>query len=420
MSAYACAPNAGSEPGIGWNWATHIAARGLDVTVLTTVENREAIEDELRERPLPDLHFHYVEMPTKRLREATGSHYFVWQWMALRKARELAARRPFDVVHHVTYGSVHVPTQLWRLGIPVVFGPVGGGQTTPPKLLRYFGNTIRQEQMRTVLTRLVRRSPLHRRWLKKMGAILVANTDTLELVSALGRPDAQIMFDTGISDAFRAPQSRVFTQTDPPLRILWVGRMLPRKALPLALDVLAQLKIPATLTIIGNGMEPALVWNLVKSHGLTGRVHWSGKRLPWADVRRAYTEHDVMLFNSLRESGGSQLVEAMALGLPIVTLNLHGPGDLVPDAAGIKVEAIRPDQLVSDLAAALELYASLPPERRSAMSAAGWRFTEELSHISRAEQAEILYRRLLMLPQNATDSVPSQVNPLGEKSGSTT
>ena len=398
MSAYACSPHAGSELGIGWNWVTYVAARGLDVTVLTTEENRARIEDELRARPLPHLAFHYVRMPTSRLREATGMHYLVWQWMALRDARKLSAGRPFDVAHHVSYGSVHIPSQLWRLGIPLVFGPVGGAQTTPPSMLPYFGAAARNEKIRTLFTRVVERSPVHRRWLRKMAAILVANTATRQLVERLGRHDAELMFDTGVSDSAFAREPRTFTTSAAPLRVLWVGRMMPRKAIGLTLDIFARVRAPATLTIVGDGLPPERVWQMVEERGLNGRVFWAGHRLPWDEVHSAYLQHDLMLFNSLRESGGSQLIEAMALGLPIVTLNLHGPGDLVPDTAGIKVDVVGPEQVTADMAAAVDRYASLSATERSAMSQAAWRFTHGLTHELRAQQAEHLYRRLLKLP----------------------
>ncbi len=406
MSAYACSPNAGSELGIGWNWVTHVAARGLDVTVLTTEENRQRIEDELRQHPLPNLMFRYVKMPTSRFREATGMHYFVWQWMALRDARKLAKDRPFDIAHHVSYGSVHVPTQLWRLGIPVVFGPVGGAQTAPPAMLQYFGTAARNERIRTLFTRVVRHSPVHRLWLRKMAAVLVANTATLDMVRALGCKGAEILFDTGVSARAFASEPRKFQNTGGPLRVLWVGRMMPRKAIGLTLDIFARVQTPATLTIVGDGLPRDHVWKMVEERGLTGRVLWAGQRLPWNEVHSAYLQHDLLLFNSLRESGGSQLIEAMALGLPIVTLNLHGPGDLVPEAAGIKVDVVSPDQVTADMAAAIDRYATYNTEKRSAMSAAGWAFTHTLTHELRALQAEQIYRRLLGLPPaTATNSV---------------
>ena len=44
LSAYACRPNAGSEPGVGWNWATHLAARGMEVHVLVAKRNQGPVE----------------------------------------------------------------------------------------------------------------------------------------------------------------------------------------------------------------------------------------------------------------------------------------------------------------------------------------------------------------------------------------
>src|SRR5215467_5078362 len=48
LSAYACRPNAGSEPGFGWNWATHLADRGIEVHALVAKRNQEPIEAGLR------------------------------------------------------------------------------------------------------------------------------------------------------------------------------------------------------------------------------------------------------------------------------------------------------------------------------------------------------------------------------------
>src|SRR5262249_11352476 len=126
LSAYACRPNAGSEPGVGWNWATHLAARGIDVHVLVAQRNREPIEAGLRLNPIPNLHFTYVPVPYEWAKKNEGLHYVLWQAEALKVARALSSKFRFDLAHHVTYASVHVPTQLWRLGIPVLFGPVGG------------------------------------------------------------------------------------------------------------------------------------------------------------------------------------------------------------------------------------------------------------------------------------------------------
>ena len=44
MSAYACEPGKGSEPGVGWNWALQ-AAQFHEVWVVTRANNRAAIRE---------------------------------------------------------------------------------------------------------------------------------------------------------------------------------------------------------------------------------------------------------------------------------------------------------------------------------------------------------------------------------------
>ena len=60
-----------------------------------------------------------------------------------------------------------------------------------------------------------------------------------------------------------------------------------------------------------------------------------------------------MLFTSLRDSFGSQVLEAMAMGLPIICLDLHGAHDFVPDAASLKVSIGSPGETVHNLAGAI-------------------------------------------------------------------
>ncbi len=135
LSAYACLPDSGSEPGIGWNWAVHLAERGIRVRVLTVAEERGRLEAHQAQHPIANIEFSYVSVPTRHFKQCSGMHYLLWQWAAVKVARQLMATQRFDIVHHVSYGSIHVPTQLWRLGLPVVFGPVGGGQTAPASML---------------------------------------------------------------------------------------------------------------------------------------------------------------------------------------------------------------------------------------------------------------------------------------------
>ncbi|MCZ6744779.1 MAG: glycosyltransferase family 1 protein, partial [Alphaproteobacteria bacterium] len=137
LSAYACEPNKGSEPEVGWRWALELARLGHEVWVLTRENNRTSIEAGLaRQNPLPNLHFAYYDLPPwarwwKRGARGVHLYYRLWQWGAYRLAKKLHRQHGFDRAHHVTFVSLRHPTFLRRLGVPFVFGPVAGGERVP-------------------------------------------------------------------------------------------------------------------------------------------------------------------------------------------------------------------------------------------------------------------------------------------------
>ena len=149
---------------------------------------------------MPNLTFSFVRSPVPDSQDARGLHYLAWQWAIIPVARSLQAEEPFDLVHHVTYGSIHVPTQLWRLGLPTFFGPVGGGQTAPARMLSYFKGSRLKELLRTIQTRSLLISPLHRMWLSRMTCVFATNMETLELAQRLGAPRTCLSLDTGLPE----------------------------------------------------------------------------------------------------------------------------------------------------------------------------------------------------------------------------
>ncbi len=134
------------------------------------------------------------------------------------------------------------------------------------------------------------------------------------------------------------------------LRILWLARLFPRKGLHLTLDALGRVdkRVKFHLDIMGDGPMGPLVPGWIAAAGLQARVTWHGA-VPYAQVRAAYLAHDLFMLCSLRDTYANQYLEAMALGLPVLTLDHHGAADFIPAAAGIKV----PVQSAGETAAAL-------------------------------------------------------------------
>jgi glycosyltransferase involved in cell wall biosynthesis len=380
MTAYACHPNKGSEAGYGWLIPTETVAQGHAVTVVTPSRNRADLAAELAARPRADLSFEYVPLPSwpLRLGWTVGSalQYVLWQRAAAARARRLHAERPFDVVHHISYGSLLGGSRLSTVGPPLVFGPTGGGQTAPDAFARYFGRYWRQERLRNVVVRRFWWAfPSARTNARRAALILAGNRETALLARRLGAHRVEPMLDVGLPSTF-FPDEAPLRQPGERLELLWVGRVMARKGLGLTLEVVERCarEFPVHLTIVGDEFPGEPVIDRAHLARLGQCVTWRGS-LPWAEVSEAYREADAFLFTSLRDSSGVQLLEAMAWGLPLVLLDHHGGALLVPDAAGLKVPVTTPEETVTRLVEAVRLLAESPERRalmgRAAFAAAG-------------------------------------------------
>lgn len=345
VSAYECAPDRGSEAGIGWAWCSHLALSGEQVWVITQAANREAIERRLAERPVPNLHLTYVptaRMPEWVVRRVYGFWYPLylhWQHRILKEAKRLDREVGFDAVHHVSWGSLQLGSRLWALGKPFFYGPVGGGQIAPEAFRSYFGDEWRIERFRAyIVQRLSGRAFGAGRAIANAHTVFVTNRDTEALVRSLGGSRVQFLWDSAVPDGWLRTSGFDATPEPGPLRLIWVGTLIRRKGILLALDVVTALRgrRDVRLTIIGDGPDRPLLEETIAARGLGDIVTVRG-RLPWEQVRDAYDEHPVMLFTSLRESLGMQLFEAMARGCAVVCLDLHGAASLVDDSCGIRV-----------------------------------------------------------------------------------
>ncbi len=142
LVAHSCSPSGGSEARMTWQWATYLAMNGIDVTALvnradptSAIDPRTApIPEQIRPGYAPE--FINVEPPvvSRRLPVVvyTAMDYQGWQRRALGAARALHQDEPFDLVHHLSWASIHHGSWLNRLDAPFVLGPVGGGTTASP------------------------------------------------------------------------------------------------------------------------------------------------------------------------------------------------------------------------------------------------------------------------------------------------
>jgi glycosyltransferase involved in cell wall biosynthesis len=349
LSAFACEPNRGSEFAVGWNWALSLVRAGHDVVVLTTGEARPAIERSVQQMELgPTLRCEYFDVPKPFRWQSRGPlhlHAALWQRLAVRFAKELHQREQFDRVHHVTYAGLRIPSFMGQLGIPFVFGPVGGGERAPWRLRwGYSLPGLIHDAVRDAANSMIRFTPFMADTFARAERIYVTSGETLRLLPPEFRGKAQVELAIGADepeatiDCILPPR----TKQNDCFRVLYAGRFVDYKGMHLGLPAFARLvkAFPnARLTMAGEGPMKARWQKLTEDLGIAANVDW----LPWQThdaMAKLYAEHDVLLFAAMHDTGGMVVLEAMDHGLPVVCLKLGGPATLVDASCGYAVDTV--------------------------------------------------------------------------------
>jgi glycosyltransferase involved in cell wall biosynthesis len=385
LSAYACEPGKGSEPGVGWHWARAIAGLGHETWVLTRAHNRPAIEAETARHPAPsNLRFVYYDLPRwaawwKKGHRGIRLYYVLWQWGAYRSAREVHGRIRFDIVHHVTFVSVRQPSFMGNLGIPFIFGPVAGGEAAPWRLrFGYSGRGWVIDGLRDLSNFLIRIDPLMRRTFRQAQLIYTTTEETYAILPKRYQVKTHVQLAVGNDGP---PPSDTPTDTSHAavsgsgFRLLYVGRFLYWKGMHLGLPAFAGLlrNCPdARLTLVGNGPEERRWRALAAALGVEMNIDW----LPWvsqSDLPKIYIGHDVLFFPSLHDSGGMVVLEALRHGLPVVCMDLGGPGVMVDETCGrvIRTQGRGRDTVVNGLTHVLTDLAQ-DPAARARLASGAW------------------------------------------------
>lgn len=91
------------------------------------------------------------------------------------------------------------------------------------------------------------------------------------------------------------------------------------------------------LTIVGDGPELPALTNLAEQLGIANRVTFAGQ-LPRREVVERLARSDAFVLSSLHETFGVVLIEALALGKPVVATRCGGPESIVEPGDGILVD----------------------------------------------------------------------------------
>ena len=311
---------------------------------MTSAENRSAIESALALRKLDSLAFCYVDLALflrvlQRWQGAIQLFAYLWQWRAAGAAWRLHTQRKFQLFHHLTYENDWMGTPIGALlPIPYVRGPCGGAHRIPQSFAQSYPLCGRLfEACRRVGQRLCRHDPVFLLSQQRAARIIVENQESLDALPRRWRDKSEILSINGVAREDFQIARRPALAAQQRFRVPSAGRPVRIKSFDLAIRAFrnfvdqcsAAEREQVRLEIIGRGPEGDRLCRVAAGVGVRGYVRicdWMARD----DLLREMASSEVFLFPSVRDGGGLLVVEAMAAGLPVVCLDLGGPGLHVP------------------------------------------------------------------------------------------
>jgi UDP-glucose:(heptosyl)LPS alpha-1,3-glucosyltransferase len=134
---------------------------------------------------------------------------------------------------------------------------------------------------------------------------------------------------------------------------LFIGNGYLRKGLPLLLQGLALLKRQEwKLTVVGKERNPPLFYRYAEKLGLKSRIQFLGLQ---RDLRPHYAKADALVIPSLYDPFANVTLEALAMGLFIVSSPFNGGAEILSEKTGIVIPDMRSAQsMAGALCRALE------------------------------------------------------------------
>ena len=408
VAAIACQPKGGSEGYVGWSCVNAISM-DHEVHVITSGMSQKEIEAELVTHPRRSkMSFSFVGEPIRWHENRLIARFQSWiayrKWVeeAKRVAKQLCSKQQFDVLHHVTYATWRMGTPLAGLGRPLIFGPVGGGEKFPFRLLGILSPIARWfEIVRTIAGWIAAKSKNVRQAAQVANLLLANNHETEELLEGLGARKEKIKL---MSQSFLSPERMASLKCVVPksssrekVAIFAGGNLEGRKGVAIALEALATLvkwDIPFEFTYGGSGPELRHLLQIAGKLSLPSDAVKIGVILEGGDYLLALKKAHIYLLPSLREGAPVTMIEAMAASCVPVVGKCGGAAMLVNEDCGRLISITTPSQMAEEIADKLRSLWENPEALKTLGESARLRVKEKCSESFYRDQINAHYQSI--------------------------
>lgn len=255
----------------------------------------------------------------------------------VRLARNLVKIHEIDLIHVPIRVSPKMPSFIHGLGVPVVFGPLNGGMIYPnsfvylqSKAERYFTKFGR------ILSNLANRVIPGK---YKATTIAVSNNRTREALPKTACENIVTLVENGVDVSLFSHKGNKPKSNNPVFKFTYLGRLVDWKCIDLlfeAAKILKSHRLQFRLDIIGDGKERRALELLTEHLDIQEEVRFLGF-VPQSECPELLLASDCLVLPSMYECGGAVVLEAMAMGKPVIATDWGGPADYLDANCGILV-----------------------------------------------------------------------------------
>ncbi|MEO5561655.1 MAG: glycosyltransferase [Dokdonella sp.] len=302
-----------------------LIASGHEVTVVAPDYGND---DEPRE-------FEVIRLPSRRI--AFDPEDRLIKASAMRALIPQLAGRHWDVIH------IHTPFRAHQLGVRLAHLT---GRPTVESYHTYFEQYVANylPWLPSKLGRYAVRG-FSRRLCSQVDHLLIPSQQMADVLDAYGISTAATIVPTGVRlEEFHGGDGSRFRQrhgiAQDALVLLTVGRLAVEKNVAFLLEVMRLLvdDFPRLLLVIaGEGPDAKRLAGVTKALGLDANVLFVGNLTRHTELLDCYRSADIFVFASSTETQGLVLIEAMALGVPIVSTAVMGSATVLAHASSARV-----------------------------------------------------------------------------------
>jgi len=372
----------GGEASLGMYYFKLFRARGVEVVVICHARVRNEILTSLSKDEIKCFHFledislqvlvwRIGSLFPSRIRDLLFGQ--IIHGLTMRRIRQIVLELCASTDDWICFEPSPITPRgvsyMYGLGIPVVIGPLCGGLEFPPAFQYMDGKFTRMtihisRRLSEVVNRVIPGKT-------RANALVVANTCTARALPSGCRGKIYEVVESGVDLSIWKPRIDRGVEAALPIRFVFSGRLVDWKGVSMLVEAFRFVadKEEAALEIIGDGELRPKIEQKIRDMKVEGKVVLHGwKSRP--EAAEIIQNCDVFVMPSLRECGGTAILEAMAIGLPVIATNWAGPSSYVTEESGILVDPLSKEEFVQGLADAM-LRLAKAPALRKAMGQAG-------------------------------------------------